>query len=333
MRLLTNDGTHDEMRPLVQLKAIFSKQLPKMPPEYIVRLVFDRKHVSLALFKGSMGKGKVVGGICFRPCVKQRFAEIAFCAVTATEQVKGFGTLLMNHLKQCVKTRDVRWFLTYADNYAIGYFEKQGFCREQTIKKEQWDGYLKDYDGATLLQCEIHSEIDYTDTKGMLRRQKENIYRMLAEKLGAKVVHDGTKEGHRLDDPFDVPGVQSAGWTKEFVERIESEQRAITSLQSQLKSILDDLMNTKFVWPYLKEVDAEKYPEYRNVVKDPIDLNIIRARLESGVYYTTKRIFRDEIKLMCENCKLFNVNPLSQYHMTALKVEEFVMPRLAAIDI
>ena len=201
------------------------------------------------------------------------------------------------------------------------------------IKKEQWDGYLKDYDGATLLQCEIHSEIDYTDTKGMLRRQKENIYRMLAEKLGAKVVHDGTKEGHRLDDPFDVPGVQSAGWTKEFVERIESEQRAITSLQSQLKSILDDLMNTKFVWPYLKEVDAEKYPEYRNVVKDPIDLNIIRARLESGVYYTTKRIFRDEIKLMCENCKLFNVNPLSQYHMTALKVEEFVMPRLAAIHI
>lgn len=29
----------------------------------------------------------------------QGFAEIAFCAVTANEQVKGFGTRLMNYTK------------------------------------------------------------------------------------------------------------------------------------------------------------------------------------------------------------------------------------------
>ena len=29
----------------------------------------------------------------------QGFGEIAFCAVTAMEQVKGFGTRLMNHTK------------------------------------------------------------------------------------------------------------------------------------------------------------------------------------------------------------------------------------------
>ncbi len=45
----------------------------------------------------------------------QALGEIAFCAVTANEQVKGFGTRLMNHTKEAARTRDhLRFFLTYA---------------------------------------------------------------------------------------------------------------------------------------------------------------------------------------------------------------------------
>jgi hypothetical protein len=105
----------------LQVKNIFANQLPKMPREYIARLVFDRRHRSLLAIKTD----KVVGGICFRPFLTQRFAEIAFCAVTSSEQVKGYGTRLMNHLKEAVKLDKISHFLTYADNYAIGYFKKQ----------------------------------------------------------------------------------------------------------------------------------------------------------------------------------------------------------------
>ena len=56
----------------------------------------------------------------------QRFGEIAFCAITADEQVKGYGTRLMNHLKQHARDTDgLTHFLTYADNNAVGYFVKQ----------------------------------------------------------------------------------------------------------------------------------------------------------------------------------------------------------------
>lgn len=60
----------------------------------------------------------------------QRFGEIAFCAITADEQVKGYGTRLMNHLKQHARDFDgLTHFLTYADNNAVGYFIKQvGFA-------------------------------------------------------------------------------------------------------------------------------------------------------------------------------------------------------------
>jgi histone acetyltransferase len=67
-----------------------------MPKEYIVKLVFDRNHESMIILKNN---SKVVGGICFREFKQERFAEIAFLAITSTEQIKGFGTRLMNKLK------------------------------------------------------------------------------------------------------------------------------------------------------------------------------------------------------------------------------------------
>jgi histone acetyltransferase len=101
-----------------------------------------RTHVSVSLVKKS--DDKIVGGITYKPFLFRKFAEIVFCAISSTEQVKvwqwsclsyfssrsfisqGYGSLLMNHLKEHIKTvGDIRYFLTYADNYAIGYFKKQ----------------------------------------------------------------------------------------------------------------------------------------------------------------------------------------------------------------
>ena len=123
-----------------------------MPPQYILRLVFDRRHESLVILRGNA----VLGGICYRRFPEQRFAEIAFCAIKATEQIKGWGTKLMNQalvacdylhavaitlsvptnchgcilllndqVKEHMKPLNIEYFLTYADNYAIGYFQKQ----------------------------------------------------------------------------------------------------------------------------------------------------------------------------------------------------------------
>jgi histone acetyltransferase len=75
-----------------------------MPKEYIVRLVFDRRHYTLAI----LYRGKVIGGCCYRPYYDQRFAEIAFLAINGTEQIRGYGTLLMNHLKNHVQKDGMR---------------------------------------------------------------------------------------------------------------------------------------------------------------------------------------------------------------------------------
>ncbi|KAJ2812049.1 histone acetyltransferase [Coemansia furcata] len=118
-----NDSEDESMRRLTELKNIFQKQLPKMPKEYIARLVYDRNHSSLAIVKSN---GHVVGGITFRLFEQRQFAEIVFCAVSSSEQVKGYGSFLMNNLKDYISANtQARHFLTYADNYATGYFQKQ----------------------------------------------------------------------------------------------------------------------------------------------------------------------------------------------------------------
>ena len=90
--VVENNGTQDNLIRLIGLKNLFSKQLPKMPKDYIVRLVFDRRHKSLAILsddpKVRGTDEEIVGGICYRAYHDMRFAEIAFCAVNQSQQVK-----------------------------------------------------------------------------------------------------------------------------------------------------------------------------------------------------------------------------------------------------
>lgn len=161
---------------------------------------------------------------------------------------QGYGTRLMNHLKEAVKKMDIRYFLTYADNYAIGYFEKQGFTKGTTMPSEQWAGcgacagvcalslsraaprrvvvvaddgarprrppprYIKDYDGGTLMECLIHEGMDYLNIPTMISAQRlfitERIRAECSECLAR--VYPGVV-GEPPSDVFELPGIRACG--------------------------------------------------------------------------------------------------------------------------
>ncbi|OJZ88593.1 hypothetical protein ASPFODRAFT_79967, partial [Aspergillus luchuensis CBS 106.47] len=109
--VVNNDSHPQSTIILTGLKCLFQKQLPKMPKDYITRLVFDRTHLSLAIIKQQQqfhphegsGTPEVLSGITFREFRTRQFAEIVFCAVTSHQQVKGYGAHLMAHLKDYVR--------------------------------------------------------------------------------------------------------------------------------------------------------------------------------------------------------------------------------------
>ena len=43
--------------------------------------------------------------------------------------------MLMNFLKQTAARQGIEYFITYADNYAIGYFKKQRFTKQIIMPK------------------------------------------------------------------------------------------------------------------------------------------------------------------------------------------------------
>ncbi|XP_040577469.1 histone acetyltransferase KAT2B isoform X2 [Lepeophtheirus salmonis] len=325
---LTEKVPKQTMLWLIALQNVFSHQLPRMPKEYITRLVFDPKHKTLALVKD----GRPIGGICFRMFPSQGFSEIVFCAVTSNEQVKGYGTHLMNHLKDYHIRNGVFHFLTFADEFAIGYFKKQGFSKDIKLGKPIYQGYIKDYEGATLMGCELNPKIIYTEFTAVVRKQKEILKKLIERKQNQiRKVHPGLscfRDGVREIPVESIPGIIEAGW-------IPTEKTSRPTRNSELsdpehtyntfKTILTGVKNHQSAWPFLSPVD-KKVNDYYDHVKYPMDLRTMTERLKS-LYYCNKRLFIADFRRMFSNCRAYNA-PDTEYYNCANILEKYLNSKL-----
>ncbi|XP_019444473.1 PREDICTED: histone acetyltransferase GCN5-like [Lupinus angustifolius] len=326
----SNDGVDDHMVWLIGLKNIFSRQLPNMPKEYIVRLVMDRSHKSVMVIRHN----HVVGGITYRPYATQKFGEIAFCAITADEQVKGYGTRLMNHLKQFARNLDgLTHFLTYADNNAVGYFIKQGFTKEIHLDKDRWQGYIKDYDGGILMECQIDPKLPYTDLSTMIRRQRQAIDEKIRELSNCHIVYPGIdfqkkEAGIPKKIIKDIPGLREAGWTSDqwghsrFRTSSASTDSAANPkhLTAFMRSLLKSMHDHADAWPFKEPVDARDVPDYYDIIKDPMDLKTMSKRVESEQYYVTFEMFVADVRRMFSNARTYN-SPETIYYKCSTRLE------------
>lgn len=311
-KIVQNDGTPENMKAMIYLKDIFSKQLPKMPVEYIARLVLDRKHKALAMIKNKV----IIGGIQFRPFRERNFIEIVFCAVTRQQQVRGYGSYLMNHLKVYAQKEKLYHFLTYADNFAIGYFKKQGFTLEIELEKSVWMGVIKDYDGGTMMHCALSDSIDYMEAPVILQKQRRYVMALLRNLSTQHLKWAGFKhfsqyaEGRDKDtavlrvavDKFQP--LLDTGWNPEGYRKLVSPavQKKILEIN---RALLIAVKEDKSSWPFLEPVDGTVVTNYYSHVEDPIDLQTMERKLDAGFYITQEMLYSDLIR-MIENCKTYN---------------------------
>ncbi|KAG0232750.1 histone acetyltransferase [Actinomortierella wolfii] len=320
-RVITNDGTRESMILLTGMKNIFQKQLPKMPREYIARLVYDR----MAIVKSPL---VVLGGITYRPFNHRQFAEIVFCAITSTEQVKGYGSHLMNHLKDYISEHtDVKHFLTYADNYAIGYFKKQGFTKEITLDKSIWMGYIKDYEGGTIMQCTTVPKVKYLDVHNTLQIQRKAVITKIKEVSKSHIIHPGLKDfqnGATEVDPMSVPGIKESGWDPEM----DNTPRVPVHgpYYNAMKHIVAELIRDPSSWPFLHPVDVEAVTDYYAYIKDPMDLSTLESNVDADVYETLDDFAKD-CKKIFDNCRVYN-GESTPYVKCANKLEKVFKEKL-----
>ncbi|KAI6045992.1 hypothetical protein EDC04DRAFT_3103553 [Pisolithus marmoratus] len=320
-----NDGSPRSLVILTGLKTLFRTQLPMMPREYIARLVYDRNSKALAIIKRGY---KVVGGICYRPFPHRGFAEIVFFATASVDQVKGYGGMLMDHFKAHVRNTypNIMHFLTYADNFAVIFFKKQGFSKDITLDRSVWAGYIKDYEGGTIMQCTMLRKVDYLDKANIIARQRDAVIAKIRQKSKSHVRHlglpqfrEGAPEGVTVD-PKDVPGLRESGWTPGMASSPSSTPRSAE--QNFLHRLLGDLKAHPSAWAFLNPVNGEEVVDYYDVVKRPMDLSTMEHKLNTN-QYSNMKAFIDDTQLIFDNCRLYNPEG-SVYVKHAAKLEKFM---------
>ncbi|KAF4654237.1 Histone acetyltransferase kat2b [Perkinsus olseni] len=285
------NATEEKMLKLLVVKNIFSRQLPRMPKAYLSRLMFDSKHETMVMIRGD----SILGGCCFRQ-FQTHFIEIAFLAVRSVHQIQGNGTRLMNHMKEYAKSIGVHYFLTYADNHAIGYFKRQGFTKHLSFPKAQWNGFIKDYDGGSLMGCKLFENINYLALGTCL------------EELAQKV----------WDDLMHCRPPEEAYEGLDFSDGVAKGATAQSSRSGSVCRITDAGCSLALAPTDLDHPKAAALQRGR------------RSRLEFVTFipgqYQTREQFIADIDLMRENCITFNGRN-SEYTKRANEVHEYVVSR------
>ena len=69
---------------------------------------------------------------------------------------------------------------------------------------------------------------------------------------------------------------------------------------------------------FIKPVSTREYPDYKNIVKNPIDLKTIEKKLSNNEYRDREH-FCDDIKRIFENCRLYN-QPETVYYKCSIEL-------------
>ncbi|KAL0234531.1 hypothetical protein PCE1_001567 [Barthelona sp. PCE] len=327
---------------LTKAKSLFHRQLPKMPYDYLCSLVFNPRHRTCICIKDNCPEDldtssmdpviycarfiEVYGAICFRPVPEREFAEVVFVAVSSDLQIGGIGTRMMNHVKHHCRSLGISFMLTYADNTAVAFFRKQGFSPHLT-EYDKWIGYIKDYEGSTLMQCFLFDEVDYLN----FPMQYDRIELIIRKRLKSAVIP--IQKGISIDSR-DIFYHENTDTPAHYLSH--------NNLVEVMHDITETIFNNIVSWPFRAPVVKAEAENYFDIVREPIVILDILKKLaddtikvqldeeDGGIIidfcrsYRTINQFMADWATMLSNCRSFNTG-ITAYSLCADKLETLLM--------
>ncbi|CAH0404305.1 unnamed protein product [Chilo suppressalis] len=113
------------------------------------------------------------------------------------------------------------------------------------------------------------------------------------------IQHDDTE--HMDGEDLDTENVP-------LVSRAKKEKNTAKKLQKDLqfcKNLLCEMECHEHAWPFLIPVNTKQFPQYKKVIKCPMDLSTIKRKLQEGSY-KCKEEFASDVRLIFSNCEVFN---------------------------
>jgi len=157
------------------------------------------------------------------------------------------------------------------------------------VKEQIHSGQTSNYDdGDEKKRKRIHSDV--VDDSNYNNKISRNESYVSFENLMKLSPHDGGKDNQNDED---IPTFDS-----------EEEPK---SIRSRILPHIEKILKDPFGWLFQTPVDPQELgiPDYFDIVKEPMDLNLVKERLESGYYKRVEDTVRD-VKLVFENAIQYN---------------------------
>jgi histone acetyltransferase len=215
------------------------------------------------------------------------------------------------------------YFLAYADNSAIAYFQKQGFMEDVSLPESKWIGFIKDYEGATLMQCTMLPSIRYLQAGRMFLKQKEIAQAKIRSLTKSHIIHQPPPQCADIIapiDPHSIPAITATGWSPAMDAPAGGPRRGRHF--NMCKVFLDRIGDQKHAWPFLKPVDKREVPDYYKIITSSMDLTSMEEKLEHN-FYTTSKLFIDDLRLIFSNCQRYN-NKTTIHVKCAVELEKYM---------
>jgi histone acetyltransferase len=82
------------------------------------------------------------------------------------------------------------------------------------MPESRWKGYIKDYNGSTMMQCKIVRDVDYSNISNILQQQRDTIIAKINSVINQRIYPGLKFSGENDSYDFDeIPGLKEAGWT------------------------------------------------------------------------------------------------------------------------
>lgn len=101
--------------------------------------------------------------------------------------------------------------------------------------------------------------------------------------------------------------------------------------KSSMRSIIKEVSSNTYAEPFLLPVDFNEAPGYKEMIKQPMDLTSMKKRVINGLYDNNTLAFINDMRLVWENCILYN-DPSSQIAEWAMYVGECFENQLQLIQ-
>ncbi|XP_063391251.1 uncharacterized protein LOC134676799 [Cydia fagiglandana] len=110
---------------------------------------------------------------------------------------------------------------------------------------------------------------------------------------------------HETDN---VDGIEPDAENVPLLSRAKKEKHNAKKLQKELqfcKNLLYEMECHEHAWPFLLPVNTKLFPQYKKVIKCPMDLSTIKKKLQDNTY-KCKEEFASDVRLIFSNCEVFN---------------------------